>query len=120
VRTYFSPARAWRSTLFRAYPNEQTPGLRLLVPTPEYMLEVKLMALRIEQESDRNDLEDIVNLMQVIGLPALGGDDFFAALPITRPADCGNLHLDHCVPSGELVCSGMICVVRSTIWWWPV
>jgi hypothetical protein len=38
VRTYLSPAVEGfaQHTLFRTYPGEQTPGLRLFVPTPEY------------------------------------------------------------------------------------
>jgi hypothetical protein len=26
----------------------------------------------------------------------------------------------HCVPSVEVVCSGMVRFAQSTIWWWPV
>jgi hypothetical protein len=70
VRTYLSPRVEGfeQHTLFRTYPNEQTPGLRIFVPTAEYMLAMKLMALRIEPQAERLDLEDIINLMQVIGL----------------------------------------------------
>jgi hypothetical protein len=67
VRTYLSPRVEGfaQHTLFRTYPSEETPGLRVFVPTAEYMLAMKLMALRLDPGSGRNDLEDILNLMQV-------------------------------------------------------
>lgn len=70
VRTYLSPQVEGfaQHTLFRTYPNEQTPGLRVFVPTPEYMLAMKLMALRLDPAAGRNDREDILNLMQVTGM----------------------------------------------------
>jgi hypothetical protein len=69
VRTYLSPQVEGfaQHALFRTYPNEQAPGLRVFVPTAEYMLAMKLMALRIDPATDRNDREDILNLM---GSPA--------------------------------------------------
>ena len=70
VRTHLSPhAEGFEQhMLFRTYPSEQTPGLRVFVPTAEYMLAMKLMALRLDPGNGRNDLEDIVNLTQVVGL----------------------------------------------------
>lgn len=70
VRTYLSPKVEGfaQHTLFRTYPREEAPGLRVFVPTAEYMLAMKLIALRLERGAERNDLDDIVNLMQVIGL----------------------------------------------------
>jgi hypothetical protein len=99
VRTYLSPAVEGfaQHTLFRTYPSEQTPGLRLFVPTPEYMLAMKLMALRIEPGSDRNDLEDILNLMQVTGLKEKSDILEFAArfYPEARTSGRLMLSLDH-------------------------
>lgn len=70
VRTYLSPHVEGfaQHTLFRTYPDEATPGLRVFVPTAEYILAMKLMALRLDPGSGRNDLEDILNLMQVAGM----------------------------------------------------
>jgi hypothetical protein len=70
VRTYLSPQveGLGQHSLFRTYPDEERPGLRVFVPCPEYMLAMKLMALRIDPASERKDLDDILNLMQVIGL----------------------------------------------------
>ncbi|HMK90876.1 MAG TPA: hypothetical protein VK446_14740 [Methylocystis sp.] len=70
VRTYLSPLLEGyeQHTLFRAYPNEQTPGLRVFVPSAEYILAMKLMALRLDLGGGSNDLEDIFNLLQIAGL----------------------------------------------------
>jgi hypothetical protein len=99
VRTYLSPAVKGfaQHTLFRTYPSEQTPGLRLFVPTPEYMLAMKLMALRIEPGSDRNDLEDILNLMQITGLKEKSDIVEFAArfYPEARTSGRLMLSVDH-------------------------
>jgi hypothetical protein len=99
VRTYLSPAVEGfaQHTVFRTYPSEQTPGLRLFVPTPEYMLAMKLMALRIEPGSDRNDLEDILNLMQVTGLKEKSDIVEFAArfYPEARTTGRLVLSVDH-------------------------
>ncbi len=70
VRTYLSPAvdAPDHHLMIGTYPSEQTPGLRVYVPTAEYMLAMKLMAMRIDAASDSKDLDDIVNLMQVVGI----------------------------------------------------
>jgi hypothetical protein len=69
VRTYLSPLAEDASAheLFATYPAEAKPGLRVYVPTPEYMLAMKLMAMRIEPLEGR-DLDDILNLMEVVGI----------------------------------------------------
>src|SRR5262249_52472085 len=69
VRTYLSPALEGHQAheLLATYPSELKPGLRLYVPTAEYMLAMKLMALRIAP-TEGKDLEDIIRLMEVIGL----------------------------------------------------
>jgi hypothetical protein len=71
VRTYLSPQvdglRAHHA-LFRAYPSEQEPGLRVFVPSPEYMLAMKLMAMRLDPAGDKSDLADILNLLDIVGL----------------------------------------------------
>jgi hypothetical protein len=55
-------------TYFRSYPNEHEPGLRVFVPTPEYLLAMKLMAMRIGQEGSAKDRGDILNLLAIVGL----------------------------------------------------
>ena len=39
--------------LFRSYPCEQEPGLRVFVPSVEYILAMKLMAMRIVRDKGR-------------------------------------------------------------------
>jgi hypothetical protein len=69
VRTYLSPLADEDASheLFATYPNESSPGLRVYVPTPQYMLAMKLMALRIEAVGGK-DFDDILNLMRVVGI----------------------------------------------------
>jgi hypothetical protein len=70
VRTYLSPLveDLEQHMLFRSYPSEDRPGVRVFVPTPEYMLAMKLMALRIGPEEDQKDLDDILNLLEIVRL----------------------------------------------------
>src|SRR5262245_11012177 len=69
VRTYLSPLAEGMAAheLFATYPSEQKPGLRVYVPTPDYLLAMKLMASRIEPTGGK-DLEDTLNLMEVVGI----------------------------------------------------
>ena len=53
--------------LFRSYPCEQEPGLRVFVPSVEYILAMKLMAMRIDKGQGK-DRDDIVNFMSIAGL----------------------------------------------------
>jgi len=71
VRTYLSPnvdGVSGHHQLLRAYPSEQQPGLRVFVPTAEYILAMKLMSMRIDESSGKSDLADIINLLGVVGL----------------------------------------------------
>lgn len=71
VRTYLSPqvdSLQEHHALFRAYPSEQEPGLRVFVPSPEYMLAMKLMAMRLDPTGEKSDVADILNLLDVVGL----------------------------------------------------
>src|SRR5712691_4340961 len=71
VRTYLSPqvdGLHEHHVLFHAYPSEQAPGLRVFVPSPEYMLAMKLMSMRLDPTGDKSDLADILNLIDVVGL----------------------------------------------------
>lgn len=70
VRTYLSPNVSGlqeHHVLLRAYPSEQEPGLRVFVPSPEYILAMKLMAMRIDPTGDKSDVADILNLIDVVG-----------------------------------------------------
>ena len=70
VRTYLSPLvdAPQVHVLTGTYPTEVTPGLRVYVPTPEYMLAMKLMSMRIDEATGGKDKEDIINLMSVVGI----------------------------------------------------
>ena len=70
VRTYLSPNVEAPDVhlLTGTYPSEDRPGLRIYVPRPEYMLAMKLMALRLDEASGAKDLDDILNLMSVVGV----------------------------------------------------
>ena len=58
VRVYLSPKvdGLGQHSLFATYPAEETPGLPVFVPSPEYMLAMKLMALRIDPAGDRSKI----------------------------------------------------------------
>ena len=71
VRTYLSPnvdGLEQHHALFRTYPSENAPGLRVFVPTPEYMLAMKLMAMRLDPGAGKTDLDDILSLIRVLGI----------------------------------------------------
>jgi len=82
VRTYLSPhveGLAAHHRLFRAYPSEPEPGLRVFVPSPEYLLAMKLMAMRIDPAAGTADLADILNLLEIVGLATPEETTSFAA-----------------------------------------
>ena len=71
VRTYLSPVIEGTETqhsLFRSYPDEVSPGLRVFVPTPEYMLAMKLSALRVGVDQMGKDRDDLKNLLTLCGI----------------------------------------------------
>ncbi len=71
VRAYLSPAvdgLAQHHALFRSYPEEAAPGLRVFVPTAEYLLAMKLMAMRIDPGAGKSDLGDILNLLDIVAI----------------------------------------------------
>lgn len=71
VRTFLSPnvdGLDQHHALFRSYPDEASPGLRVFVPTPGYLLAMKLMAMRIDTATGQKDLPDLLNLIDVMGI----------------------------------------------------
>lgn len=94
VRTYLSPLAENDKShhLFATYPDEANPGLRVYVPTPEYMLAMKLMALRIEPLGGK-DFDDILNLMQVINISGKNEIVDLAAQFYPEARVSGKLHL---------------------------
>jgi hypothetical protein len=70
VRTWLSPLAEFpdHHALLGAWPSEAAPGLRVFVPTAEYLLAMKLMAMRIGPEQASKDLADLLALMRVVGI----------------------------------------------------
>jgi len=99
VRTYLSSnveGLAQHHELFRTYPSEDAPGLRVFVPTPEYLLAMKLMALRLDPAAGKTDLSDILNLMEVVNIADKDQLNQFAAMfyPEVRVSGRRKLGLD--------------------------
>ena len=72
VRTYLSAAVegvATHHALFRSYTNEANAGLPVFVPSAEYMLAMKLSALRVgETDQAGKDRDDLKNLLTLCGI----------------------------------------------------
>ena len=82
VRTYLSPqvdGIREQHTLWRTYPSEQEPGLRVFVPSPEYMLAMKLIAMRLDPVGGKSDKADILHLLDIVGITTLEAAIDFAA-----------------------------------------
>ena len=54
--------------LFRTYPSEEEPGLRVMVPNPGYLFAMKCRAMRIGGVEESVDIDDIRRLAKEIGL----------------------------------------------------
>jgi hypothetical protein len=54
--------------LFRTYPSEDEPGLRVMLPRPEYLFAMKCRAMRIAGIEESVDIDDIRHLAGEIGL----------------------------------------------------
>lgn len=70
VRVFLSPnvdGTAEHHQLFRSYPDEANPGVRVFVPSPEYLLAMKLVSLRVEDTGIRTakDAPDIKHLLTI-------------------------------------------------------
>src|SRR5712692_6541608 len=52
---------------FRSYPDDDQPGLRVLVPTAEYLLAMKCLSMRIDAADNTHDASDIRDLMRETG-----------------------------------------------------
>jgi hypothetical protein len=50
----------------RSYPSEGEAGLRIFVPSPRYMLAMKLLAMRFD--ADKSDIDDIRSLAGRVGV----------------------------------------------------
>jgi hypothetical protein len=54
--------------LFKTYPSEERPGLRVFVAKPEYLFAMKSRAMRVGGVDSSSDIEDIKLLAREIGI----------------------------------------------------
>jgi hypothetical protein len=54
--------------LFKTYPSEEQPGLRVFVARPEYLFAMKCRAMRLGGTDSSSDLDDIKLLARKIGI----------------------------------------------------
>lgn len=54
--------------LFKTYPSEEEPGLRVYVPKPQYIFAMKCRAMRIGGVDSSSDIDDIKRLAREIGI----------------------------------------------------
>jgi hypothetical protein len=54
--------------LFKTYPSEEQPGLRVFVAKPEYLFAMKCRAMRVGGVDSPSDIEDIKLLARQIGI----------------------------------------------------
>ena len=70
VKGFLSEAETSRDvrSLYRSYPSEEMAGLRVFVPSSEYLFAMKCIAMRIGGVEQTDDVSDIKALAQSIGL----------------------------------------------------
>lgn len=68
MKGFLSHADAASRRLFRTYPSEAEPGLRLYVASPEYLFAMKCMTMRIGGVEVTVDKSDILALAAAIGI----------------------------------------------------
>jgi hypothetical protein len=54
--------------LFKTYPSEERPGMRVFVAKPEYLFAMKCRAMRVGGVDSSSDIEDIRLLARAIGI----------------------------------------------------
>jgi hypothetical protein len=68
VKGFLSARDRASKSLFRAYPSEAEPGLRVMLPNPRYLFAMKCRGMRIGGADASSDIADIRNLAQEIGI----------------------------------------------------
>jgi hypothetical protein len=58
--------------LFKTYPSEDEPGLRVFVASPHYLFAMKCLAMRVGGVDDTQDRSDIEALARKIGIATAG------------------------------------------------
>jgi hypothetical protein len=73
VKGFLSPKDAQEAKqLFRSYPNETGPGLRVFVAAPDYLFAMKSLAMRVGGVGEGQDIEDIRRLGSALGVESAG------------------------------------------------
>jgi hypothetical protein len=54
--------------LFKTYPSEDEPGVRLFVASPAYLFAMKCLAMRVSGVDETQDRSDIESLARVLGI----------------------------------------------------
>ena len=65
MKGYLSKEDNWNKIKFKNYPSDEHAGLTVMMPTPEYMLALKCIDIRI---SESKDVEDVKKLAKICGL----------------------------------------------------
>ena len=70
VKGFLSPRQVDSAVLklFRSYPSENSPGLRVFMACPEYLLAMKCIAMRVDPKDLSQDINDIGLLIQALNL----------------------------------------------------
>lgn len=68
VKGFLSAADSRSKFLFRTYPSEQEPGLRVMLACPRYLFAMKCRAMRLGGIETNSDVEDIRRLAAEIGI----------------------------------------------------
>lgn len=87
VKGFLSNADAMpgAKSLFRTYPSEQAPGLRVFVASPAYLFAMKCLAMRVGGVSEQGDVADIRRLGEALGLKT--ASDALALVARYYPSD---------------------------------
>lgn len=59
MKGFLSAADADGKSLYRSYPSETEPGLRVFLASPAYLFAMKCMAMRVGGSERKRDTEDI-------------------------------------------------------------
>ena len=68
VKGWLSAYDSDAKRLFKTYPSEDQPGLRVFVPKPEYLFAMKCRAMRVGGIEASSDIADIKRLARDIGI----------------------------------------------------
>jgi hypothetical protein len=68
VKGWLSHRDSEAKKLFKSYPSEEQPGLRVFVASPHYLFAMKCLAMRIGGVDETQDRSDIESLARKIGI----------------------------------------------------